>query len=78
VRIFGDNQSALRLVTNPEFHLRSKHIDVQYYYTRELLEDGVISVEYIPTAEITADYLIKPLKKAQLEANLAAMRLVEE
>jgi hypothetical protein len=78
IRILGDNQSALRLVANPEFHSRSKHIDVQYHYTRELVEDGVVSVEYVPTAGMAADCLTKPLKKAQLEANLAAMGLVEE
>src|SRR4051812_32800031 len=38
----GDNQGALRLVGNPEFHARSKHIDVQYHYVRELLEEGTI------------------------------------
>jgi hypothetical protein len=78
VRILGDNQSALRLVANPEFHSKSKHIDVQYHYTRELMEDGVVSVEYVPTAEMAADCLTKPLKRAQFEANIAAMGLVEE
>ena len=77
VRILGDNQSALRLVANPEFHSRSKHIDVQYHYTRELVEDGTINVEYIPTTEMVADCLTKPLKKAKLEANIAALGLVE-
>jgi hypothetical protein len=77
-RILGDNQSALRLVANPEFHSRSKHIDVQYHYTRELVEDGVVSVEYTPTTEMVADCLTKPLKRARLEANLAAMGLTEE
>ena len=27
-RILGDNQGVLRLVTNPEFYSRLKHIDV--------------------------------------------------
>jgi hypothetical protein len=39
-RIYSDNQGALRLTGNPEFHARSKHIDVQYYYVRELKEAG--------------------------------------
>jgi transposase InsO family protein len=78
VRILGDNQSALRLVANPEFHSRSKHIDVQYHYTRELVEDGVVSVEYVPTAEMAADCLTKPLKRTQFEVNVATMGLVEE
>ena len=41
VRIYSDNQGALRLTGNPEFHARSKHIDVQYHYVRKLKEAGV-------------------------------------
>jgi hypothetical protein len=78
MRIYSDNQGALRLTGDPEFHSRSKHIDVQYHYVRELKEAGVIDVEYVPTTEMTADCLTKPLKRARLEANLAAMGLVEE
>ena len=33
--IYADNQSAIRLVKNPEFHKRSKQIDVRYHYIRE-------------------------------------------
>ncbi|HEY5813547.1 MAG TPA: reverse transcriptase domain-containing protein [Terrimicrobiaceae bacterium] len=76
-RIFGDNQSALRLVANPEFHSKSKHIDVQHHYVRELLEDGTIGVEYVRTSEMAADCLTKPLKKAQLSANLSILGLRE-
>jgi hypothetical protein len=76
--IYSDNQGALRLTENPEFHARSKHIDIQYHYTRELVEDGVVSVKYVPTTEMAADCLTKPLKRARLEANLAAIGLVEE
>jgi hypothetical protein len=62
MRIYSDNQGALRLTGNPEFHARSKHIDVQYHYVRELKEAGVIDVRYIPTEEMAADCLTKPLK----------------
>jgi hypothetical protein len=77
-RILGDNQGALRLVANPEFHSKSKHIDVQYHYVRELLEKGTISVDYIRTSEMAADCLTKPLKKGQLKANLDALGLIGE
>lgn len=30
-----DNQSAIRLIKNPEFHKRTKHIDVCYHFIRE-------------------------------------------
>ena len=33
--LFTDNQSALRLIKNLEFHRRTKHIDVQYHVIRK-------------------------------------------
>src|SRR5205085_10221192 len=33
--IFGDNQGAIALSKNPQFHPRTKHIDIQHNYNRE-------------------------------------------
>ncbi|CAD7077956.1 unnamed protein product [Hermetia illucens] len=30
-----DNQSAIRLIKNAEFHKRTKHIDIKHHYVRE-------------------------------------------
>jgi hypothetical protein len=76
--LYGDNQGALRLVANLEFHARSKHIDVQYHYIRELVENGTVKLEYIRTAEMAVDCLTKPLKKAQYQVNLNMLGMVEE
>ena len=57
----GDNQGALALVKNPHLHERSKHIDVCYHYIRDLAERERLRIEYIPTMEIPADELTKPL-----------------
>ena len=74
-RIYGDNQGSLKLVANPEMHSRSKHIDVQYHYVRELVQQGLIEVEYIPTADMAADILTKPLKRQLHERNLELLGL---
>src|SRR5271154_1342704 len=74
-RIYGDNQGSLKLVANPEMHARSKHIDVQYHYVRELVQRGLIEVEYIPTADMAADILTKPLKRQLHERNLELLGL---
>ena len=74
-RLYGDNQGALKLVANPEFHARSKHIDIQYHYVRELAEQGTIAVEYIPTEKMLADCLTKPLNAPRFKANLEQLGL---
>ena len=33
--LYCDNEAAIRLVKNPEFHQRTKHIDVKYYFIRD-------------------------------------------
>jgi len=37
VVVNADNQGSIALLKNPVFHDRSKHIDIQYHYARELI-----------------------------------------
>jgi hypothetical protein len=39
VRIYCDSQSAIFLVKNPTYHSKTKHIDVQYHFVRDMVED---------------------------------------
>ena len=59
--IYEDNQGAIALANNPEFHARTKHIDIQYHYVREKVQSGEIDLVYCPTAEMVADQLTKAL-----------------
>src|SRR5579859_4934380 len=59
--IYCDNQSALALAHNPEHHARTKHIDIQYHFVRNCVEDGTTRLEYCPTEDMVADGLTKAL-----------------
>ena len=59
--LFCDNQSAIKLVHNPEFHKRTKHIDVQYHFIREKQQDHTIDIQYIDTDNQVADIFTKAL-----------------
>jgi len=59
VDIYADNKSAIALGKNPEFHKRSKHIDVQYHYVREQVQSGRVTTPYLPTNQMVADGLTK-------------------
>jgi hypothetical protein len=61
VLLYGDNKPALSLTSNPTHHSHTKHILVPYHYVREQVEEGCISIEYIPTRLMPADGLTKPL-----------------
>ncbi|KAJ5267340.1 hypothetical protein N7478_010148 [Penicillium angulare] len=59
--IMADNQSAIALSRNPEFHKRTKHFNVKFHYQRAVLDAGEIGHQYVPTEEQAADGLTKPL-----------------
>jgi Zn ribbon nucleic-acid-binding protein len=61
--IFGDNQGAIALAKNPQFHSRTKHIGVQHHFVREKQARGEVDIQYTPTAQQVADGLTKPLPK---------------
>lgn len=63
--LYMDNQSAIRLVKNPEFHKRTKHIEVRYHFIREKFEQGDFDLEYVSTHQQAADIFTKPLAKAK-------------
>lgn len=64
VIIYGDNKPALALTVNPEHHSRTKHIEVQWHFVREQVKKGIVSLSYLPTGEMPADGLTKPLAGA--------------
>lgn len=61
IRIYNDNQGAQKLVRNPIFHSRTKHIDIRHHFIRDAYETGVINLEYMSTNDMPADVLTKGL-----------------
>jgi hypothetical protein len=63
--LFEDNQSAISMTKNPQFHGRSKHISIKYHFIRDQVEKGAVELKYCPTKEMVADMLTKGLPKEQ-------------
>ena len=59
--IYTDNQGAIALAHDPEHHARTKHIDIQYHFVRDCVEDGRTRLEYCCTEDMVADGLTKAL-----------------
>lgn len=61
VYLKGDNQGSIALTNNPEHHKRTKHIDIRYHWIREAVSNGQFKIDYVPTTNMIADGLTKPL-----------------
>jgi hypothetical protein len=78
--LFCDNQSSIKLVKNPIYHARTKHIEIEHRYIREHVTIGDVEVAYIPTTKQEPDMLTKPmgrLKFAESRRQLGLTNLDE-
>ena len=75
--LYVDNQSAIRIVKNPEFHERTKHIDVKYHYICDQHQRKEISVHCVNTKEQIADIFTKPLAAADHQKFKYALGVIE-
>ena len=65
-----DNQSCMVIAKNSVFHTRAKHIEVQYHYVWELINDEIVELEYCPTSKNASDIFTKALGVEQLQQHL--------
>ena len=50
-----DSMSAIYLAKNQVYHVRAKHIDVRFYFVREILDESDIELQKIHTKKNPAD-----------------------
>ena len=49
------------------FHDKSKHINIKYHYIRDMVQRGVVKLQYVAMNEQIADVLMKPLAIVKFE-----------
>ena len=59
IDLFEDNQGAIAMAENPISEGRTKHIDVQYHFIRELVKHKVVAIKYTESRNQHADILTK-------------------
>ena len=47
--LFLDNQAAIALAYNPEYHACSKHIDICHHYIHGTIDSGAVELTWCPT-----------------------------
>jgi hypothetical protein len=67
VSIACDNKQTIDLLIKPEPQLRTKlrHVDIHHHWLRQEVQNEKLIVEWVPTAQMAADGLTKPLPRQQ-------------
>ena len=65
--IYCDNQICVKLSKNPVFHDKSKHIEIKYHYIKDMVQRGVVKLQYVVMDEQIDDLLGKPLARVKFD-----------
>jgi len=75
VPILTDSQLAMKLGENPEFHKKSKHIDITYHFIRKCISEEKVKLIFVRTTEQLADGFTKGLNKTKHNALIEGLNL---
>lgn len=73
--LYCDNQAALRLATDDNYHAHTKHIDIRYHFIRQTITDGHVDIKFCPTQDMTTDILTKALPKHKVAIHSLNLRI---
>jgi len=75
VPVLTDSESARKLAENPEFHKRSKHIDIAYHFIRECIREKKVKSVFVRTTDQLADGFTKGLSKHKHDSFIEGLNL---
>ena len=61
--LYQDNQSTMRLIDSGRpLSARTRHLHIRYFFVTDRIKSGELTMKYIKTDEMLADFLTKPLQ----------------
>jgi hypothetical protein len=76
VRIDCDSQSAIFLMKNLSYHSKTNHIDIQYHFVRDMVEEYKVLLMKVETLKNVADSLKKSVSTEKFSGCRGSINIV--
>ena len=75
--LYCNNQSAIAVAKNDQYHACTKHIDICYHFICDTVACSIVEIRYCPTNQMIANIFMKalPVKTFEVLWELLGIRL---